>query len=321
MPKTIPRFSPEESFISRAPPLWAATSLPAQNPNLCLRPEATTNSSSTAAEANKSDAIDNKLEEIKLNSRVITVIGRFATWSHEILQDSSVSRQHAALIITPPADQSATAGLMIVDLFSSHFTLLNGHKLPAGEPVPLYDQDFLQFGNFPAKFQVFGLNFTRKQRKAEKLAEKERKEQNLAGNKRRADENHSIGAPHHKIDRPSRVRVRHILAKHRNSRRPASHRQEIITISKEEALQQIQGHLNQLKLIDPSNFAALDSEFQRLASEFSDCSSYKRGGDLGAFEYHKMQPSFSAASFALKVGELSEPVESDSGVHIILRIE
>jgi NIMA-interacting peptidyl-prolyl cis-trans isomerase 1 len=32
-----------------------------------------------------------------------------------------------------------------------------------------------------------------------------------------------------------------------------------------------------------------------------------------------MQPAFESAAFALEVGQLSEPVFSDSGVHLILR--
>jgi peptidyl-prolyl cis-trans isomerase NIMA-interacting 1 len=33
----------------------------------------------------------------------------------------------------------------------------------------------------------------------------------------------------------------------------------------------------------------------------------------------QMQPAFEHAAFGLKVGELSEIIESDSGVHLILR--
>lgn len=33
----------------------------------------------------------------------------------------------------------------------------------------------------------------------------------------------------------------------------------------------------------------------------------------------QMQPAFEQAAFALKVNELSQPVTSDSGVHLILR--
>ena len=61
------------------------------------------------------------------------------------------------------------------------------------------------------------------------------------------------------------------------------------------------------------------SSFAELASQVSDCSSAKRGGDLGLFGRGSMQPPFEEASFALKVGELSGIVNTDSGVHIILR--
>ena len=38
------------------------------------------------------------------------------------------------------------------------------------------------------------------------------------------------------------------------------------------------------------------------------------------FGRNKMQPPFEEASFALNVGELSNIVETKSGVHIILRL-
>lgn len=61
------------------------------------------------------------------------------------------------------------------------------------------------------------------------------------------------------------------------------------------------------------------SDFATLASQESHCSSAQRGGDLGVFGKGQMQPAFEQAAFALRVGELSGPVFSDSGVHLILR--
>ena len=59
--------------------------------------------------------------------------------------------------------------------------------------------------------------------------------------------------------------------------------------------------------------------FSELASQFSDCSSAKRGGDLGHFGRGQMQKPFEDASFGLAVNEMSGPISTDSGVHIILR--
>lgn len=44
-----------------------------------------------------------------------------------------------------------------------------------------------------------------------------------------------------------------------------------------------------------------------------------RGGDLGPFGRGQMQKPFEDATFHLQVGELSTVVDTDSGVHIILR--
>lgn len=60
--------------------------------------------------------------------------------------------------------------------------------------------------------------------------------------------------------------------------------------------------------------------FKKIASEFSDCSSAKRGGDLGAFGRQQMQKPFEDAAFALKIGEMSEITDTESGFHLILRI-
>jgi NIMA-interacting peptidyl-prolyl cis-trans isomerase 1 len=59
----------------------------------------------------------------------------------------------------------------------------------------------------------------------------------------------------------------------------------------------------------------------QVAREESDCNSAKRGGDLGPFTRGKMQPPFEQASFALRIGEISPLVDTESGVHIIKRIK
>ena len=114
-----------------------------------------------------------------------------------------------------------------------------------------------------------------------------------------------------------RVRCLHILIKHKDSRRPASHRQEKITITKEEAIKELKEI--QARLEEDQEQKKKHS-FEAIAKERSDCSSFKRGGDLGYFGRGEMQPSFEKAAFALKIDEVSDIVESDSGVHLIKRV-
>ena len=57
-----------------------------------------------------------------------------------------------------------------------------------------------------------------------------------------------------------------------------------------------------------------------MAREYSECRSAANDGDLGLFGRGQMQKQFEDASFALKVGEISDLVDSDSGIHIILRV-
>uniref|UniRef100_A0A673TXK5 Peptidyl-prolyl cis-trans isomerase n=1 Tax=Suricata suricatta TaxID=37032 RepID=A0A673TXK5_SURSU len=105
---------------------------------------------------------------------------------------------------------------------------------------------------------------------------------------------------------PTRVRCSHLLVKHSQSRRPSSWRQEKITRTKEEALELINGYIQKIK--------SGEEDFESLASQFSDCSSAKARGDLGAFSRGQMQKPFEDASFALRTGEMSGPVFTDSGI-------
>jgi len=113
----------------------------------------------------------------------------------------------------------------------------------------------------------------------------------------------------------SKVRVRHLLVKHKESRRPSSWREKVITRTKDEARERLSKFL---KVIQTST--DIEKAFIDLATENSDCSSAKNGGDLGFFGRGEMQPNFENASFSLKISELSDIVDTDSGLHVIYRI-
>ena len=161
-----------------------------------------------------------------------------------------------------------------------------------------------QQGVFSAKASIE----KKKQRRKTKKDTKKRK---------REDGDSSGNSKKSKAD-DEKVSVLHLLKKHNKSRRPSSWREKNITKSKEEAIEELK-ELREAIVSEAKGDDKLREVFEEYAESESDCSSAKRKGDLGPFGRREMQPSFEKTSFALKVGELSEIIESNSGVHIILR--
>jgi peptidyl-prolyl cis-trans isomerase D len=101
-------------------------------------------------------------------------------------------------------------------------------------------------------------------------------------------------------DKPERVRARHILLKVEKED-PAEKRAQI-----KEKLEALRKEIEGGK--DFAQVAKASSE---------DAGSKDKGGDLGFGEKTTWVPEFSAVAFSLKPGELSQPVESPFGYHLI----
>ncbi len=83
-----------------------------------------------------------------------------------------------------------------------------------------------------------------------------------------------------------------------------------ILVETEEQAKEVEGKLK----ADKSKFAALAAEYSK------DLSNSKRGGDLGLFARGRMVKEFEDAAFALKAdGDISEPIKTHFGWHIIMR--
>jgi peptidyl-prolyl cis-trans isomerase SurA len=108
---------------------------------------------------------------------------------------------------------------------------------------------------------------------------------------------------------PEELSAAHILVMHKESQQAPPE----ITRSKEEALALIKEIAAKAK--------AEGGDFAALAKEYSDCPSGAEGGNLGNFPPDAMVPAFSQAALKLAVGEMSDPVETPFGYHIILRQE
>ena len=71
------------------------------------------------------------------------------------------------------------------------------------------------------------------------------------------------------------------------------------------------------KIKEAQKQLAEGKDFAEVAKAMSDCPSKEKGGDLGRFGEGQMVPEFEKAVKELKKGEISKPVETQFGYHII----
>ncbi len=99
----------------------------------------------------------------------------------------------------------------------------------------------------------------------------------------------------------------HILIRFKGSAVPLKPNEKDLT--PEEALAKAQDIRK--KLLAGADFATLAK------AESDDAGSGAKGGDLGKFKHGQMVPLFDQAAFSLPIGEVSEPVKTQFGYHII----
>lgn len=110
-------------------------------------------------------------------------------------------------------------------------------------------------------------------------------------------------------EEPKRIGARHVLVQWMGSDRAG----KSVLRTKEQALVLAQEVLKR---------ARAGEDLGRLAVEYSDePNAGARGGSLGRFSKGQMVGAFEAVAFKLKVGEISDIVETPFGYHIIQRTE
>merc|ERR1711879_55076 len=114
------------------------------------------------------------------------------------------------------------------------------------------------------------------------------------------------------------VHILNILKKHAESKNPMCRSGQEAKCTKSRAKHGIANMRKRIAMVqDPGEQKRL---FVELAREQSDCESYQKGGDLGIISAGSFSDAqLETTMFSLAVGEISEPVESAAGVHLLLR--
>eukprot|EP01065_Artemidia_motanka_P033738 TRINITY_DN40783_c0_g1_i1.p1 TRINITY_DN40783_c0_g1~~TRINITY_DN40783_c0_g1_i1.p1 ORF type:complete len:318 (+),score=80.63 TRINITY_DN40783_c0_g1_i1:70-954(+) len=223
------------------------------------------------------------------------MLGRNAEVVDVHLEHPSVSRHHCVFVY------HCKGTVYVIDLASGHGVYVNGSRIPSKQTIRVRETDEVRIG---ASTRVYRVSSA-----APRVAAGER-----------APRRPAMDLPPAKkprVEAGDGLRCLHLLLKHTDSRKPVSWRdpKQPVSRTKQEAIERLQSLRAEL-----SASPSLRDAFGAAAAELSDCASAKRQGDLGVLKPGQMLSAFEEAARALKPGGMSEPVSTESGVHLILRV-
>lgn len=269
-------------------------------PTWCKEPKLT----NCALLVKKEDKLINKINLV--NRQKCVTFGRNAQMSNIKLDHPSISRRHALL------GHGSSGNIYVMDLGSSHGTFLNDKRIDKMKRECLSDMDIIKFGASTRKYIVRLDVDAPEPKNDDKKHQLDTKDGEPSTKRRKLNSGE-------KLDINAKVRCRHLLVKHKDSRRPSSWKEDKITRTKEEAIEIITKYKSEIE--EKAGKNDVIPVFEEYSKEHSDCNSHKRGGDLGSFGRGKMQKPFEDAAFSLPLNTISDPVETASGVHLILRYQ
>eukprot|EP01023_Acetabularia_acetabulum_P035803 TRINITY_DN33794_c0_g1_i1.p2 TRINITY_DN33794_c0_g1~~TRINITY_DN33794_c0_g1_i1.p2 ORF type:complete len:296 (+),score=53.40 TRINITY_DN33794_c0_g1_i1:1-888(+) len=251
---------------------------------------------------------DNPLfnEPIQVDQKPTYTVGRDAHMCDISLSHRTVSRVHAGFV------HHTEGKIYLIDNMSTHGTLVNGKKIQGHKPLHLRDGYKIQFGQDKSNRFVFKCEEVKRKasdfqdqdyvqmqqqlRQLQQEIDKEDEEQNgilghdgkrvkidatlqiLENLKSTSGLDDSNFNDQRRVEyedskqSPKEIQASHILIKHRDSRKPSSWLEEVVTRSEEEAVQ--------IALQMHERLATGEVEFAVLAEECSHCSSHRRLGGI-----------------------------------------
>eukprot|EP00755_Sulcionema_specki_P031989 Sspe_Gene.97774::Locus_71301_Transcript_1_1_Confidence_1.000_Length_1246::g.97774::m.97774/K13216/PPP1R8, NIPP1; nuclear inhibitor of protein phosphatase 1 len=291
-----------------------------------------------------------QIDCILIDSSPYYLFGRNASVCDIELNHQSISRVHFALI------HHQNGSLYVMDMGTQHGTFIRGERIEARTPVKLNEGDELRAGMSSRLYRMNAHHPKSKKRKVAsggggpsmvdapmevanpKHAEKNAKAAQAAalaaqhemnrvvdmGIKNRGDfwagKDAKTQEEPKDVQKEQEVKVSHILIKHANSKRPFAKDGSEITRTEQEALGMVK-QLQQSILLNLDG-KGVGHDFGKAAKKHSECpQTGPKKGLIGVIQKGSMVPAFEAVALSLNPGEVSNPVLTELGVHLIYRHE